>query len=53
MTLGEIFITAFVGIIFTLGIYGGTRLYRWNMRDMKAKEERNLAARKIQNLKDE
>ena len=45
MSLGEYLIAIFIAIIFILGIYGGVKLLRWNLKDMKAKEERNRKKR--------
>lgn len=49
MTLGEIFITAFVFILFALGIYAGMRLYRWNKKDMREKAKKNEMIRNRDN----
>lgn len=46
MTIGEYFITGFVVVIFSLGIYGGIKLLRWNLKDMKEKEEKNKLKKK-------
>ena len=45
MSPGEYLITIFVLLIFILGIYGGIKLLRWNLKDMKAKEKRNQKKR--------
>ena len=52
MTLGEIFIAAFVFILFGLGIFFGIKLFRWNQRDMREKAERNAMIREQNNLEE-
>ena len=41
MGAGDIFITFFVTAVFSIGIYVGVKLYKLNMKDFKAKKERN------------
>tara|TARA_Y100000813_G_scaffold44442_1_gene30484 strand:+ start:781 stop:936 length:156 start_codon:yes stop_codon:yes gene_type:complete len=48
MTLGEYLIAFFVFAVFSIGIYFGIRLLKWNLKDMKAKEERNRSKRNNQ-----
>ncbi|MCB9196657.1 MAG: hypothetical protein H6600_04125 [Flavobacteriales bacterium] len=45
-TLGDILVLLFVGFLFTFGIYGGLRLYRWNMKDRAEIEKKNAEKKK-------
>ena len=52
MSLGDILLVVFIATIFSLGVYGGIRLFRWNKKD----HERMVAKRKAireENLKEE
>lgn len=45
-TLGDIIILIFVGFLFFFGIWGGLRLFRWNMKDRAEIEKRNVEKKK-------
>ena len=46
MTLGEIIIFVFIAIIFSVMIYVGLRLFKWNQKDMAAKKAKNESINK-------
>ena len=41
MSVGDWFVILFVAVIFCLGIYGGIKLFRWNMRDHNKMMDKN------------
>mgnify|MGYP001243774086 CR=1 FL=1 len=41
MSAGDWFVILFVAVIFCLGIYGGIKLFRWNMRDHNKMMDKN------------
>ena len=41
MSLAELILAIIIIIVFCLGIWGGLRLFRWNMRDREELAKRN------------
>jgi hypothetical protein len=41
MSLGELILAIIIITVFCLGIWGGIRLFRWNMRDRAELAKRN------------
>jgi len=51
MSLGDWFVVIFVGLIFCLGILGGIKLFKWNMKDHEKMMDKNKALKNKEDVR--